>query len=280
MTHPFIIHLFMADGIPEGLKIIEKSNWSGCGLSLPRVSFAKHKQRPEFQKPGVYLLIGDLEFAPKIYIGEGDPLLDRLQSHEQTKNFWDLLIVFTSKDKNLNKAAIQYVEAHLIQLAKRDGRFAIVNRNDPKEPSLSEMERAICDGYLRELLLCLPVLGVNLNREVSSLTPSSQLFINAKNIKAFGTEHPEGFQVLKGSQAFIAEATSIPSGIKDRRAFLIERGILTKAENNTFVFSEDCLFGSPSTASSVILGRSSNGRLDWKDEKGRSLNEIEVINED
>ncbi|MGB7978504.1 MAG: GIY-YIG nuclease family protein [Chlamydiales bacterium] len=279
MTHPFTINLFLPDGIPEGLKIIEKSNWSGCGLSLPRASFSKHKQRLEFQKPGIYFLIGDLDVEPKMYIGEGDPLLNRILSHSQNKNFWDLLIAFTSKDQNLNKSAIQYLEAHLIQLAHNTGRFSVMNEKNPREPSLSEMDRAVCDGYLRELLLCLPLLGINLSREPAGCHPANKLFIRAKNLNASGSESPEGFLVHKESQATFIEAPSIPPGIKALRSTLIERGILTKLETNTFKFSQNYLFSSPSTASSVILGRSSNGRLEWRNEKGRSLGEIEDSNE-
>lgn len=279
MIHPFTINLFLPDGIPEGLKIIEKSNWSGCGLSLPRALFSKHKQRPEFQKPGIYFLIGDLEVEPKMYIGEGDPLLNRILSHSQNKNFWDFLIAFTSKDQNLNKSAIQYLEAHLIQLAHNTGRFSVMNEKNPREPSLSEMDRAVCDGYLRELLLCLPLLGINLSREPAGCHPANKLFIRAKNLNASGSESPEGFLVHQESQATLIEAPSTPSGIKALRSTLIERGILTKSETNTFKFSQNYLFSSPSTASSVVLGRSSNGRLEWRNEKGRSLGEIEDSNE-
>ena len=279
MTYPFTINLFLPDGIPEGLKIIEKSNWNGCGLSLPRASFSKHKQRSEFQKPGIYFLIGDLDIEPKMYIGEGDPLLNRILSHSQNKDFWDLLIAFTSKDQNLNKSAIQYLEAHLIQLAHNTGRFSVMNEKNPREPSLSEMDRAVCDGYLRELLLCLPLLGINLNSEPPSFNISNKFFIRSRNLSASGSESPEGFLVDQESQAMFTEAPSTPSGIKALRTALIERGILIKSEHNGFKFSQNYLFSSPSTASSVILGRSSNGRLEWRNEKGRSLGEIEDSDE-
>lgn len=39
-------------------------------------------------------------------------------------------------------------------------------------------------------------------------------------------------------------------------------------------FSQDYEFSSPSAASSAILGRSSNGNIDWKTEEGRSLREL------
>ena len=38
---------------------------------------------------------------------------------------------------------------------------------------------------------------------------------------------------------------------------------------------QDYVFGSPSTAAGVLLGRSSNGRTEWKDGNGRSLKSIQ-----
>lgn len=45
-------------------------------------------------------------------------------------------------------------------------------------------------------------------------------------------------------------------------------------ENGLYVLKKDYTFASPSTASSVVLGRSSNGWTDWKDKQGRSLNTV------
>ena len=45
-------------------------------------------------------------------------------------------------------------------------------------------------------------------------------------------------------------------------------------EDSLYVLKKDYSFASPSTASSVVLGRSSNGWTDWKDKQGRSLNTV------
>ena len=278
MTHPFVISILLPDGIPEGMKIIEKSNWNGCGLSIPRSLFGRHKNRPELQKPGVYILMGEMEIDPKIYIGEGDPLMDRLLSHDTKKDFWDVLIAFTSKDHNLNKAIIQLLEARLYQIAHRTSRFNILNGNAPQEPSLSEMDLAIAEGYLREMLICLPILGITLNESTSSLTalPDDRLFIKTSNgISASGAQTNDGFWVFEGSLASTVETPSIPTALKALRQTLYEKEILKKTELNRFIFTKDYLFGSPSTAAGVIQGRSANGRRDWKDSKGLSLNDRE-----
>lgn len=279
MTQPkFVISILLPDGIPEGMKIIEKSNWNGCGLSIPRSLFGRHKNRPELQKPGVYILMGEMEIDPKIYIGEGDSLLNRLLSHDIKKDFWDVLIAFTSKDDTLNKAIIQLLEARLYQIAHRTSRFNILNGNTPQEPSLSEMDLTFAEGYLREMLICLPILGITLNENTSSLTalPDDRLFIKTSNdIAASGALTNNGFWVFEGSLASTVDTPSIPTALKALRQSLYEKEILKKTEQNRFIFTKDYLFGSPSTAAGVIQGRSANGRRDWKDGKGLSLNDRE-----
>src|SRR4051812_20420910 len=106
----FSIKIFLPDGSPEGLKIVEKSNWTGCGVVCPRSLFPQAKQRPEFNRTGIYILVGSLAKPelPRIYIGEGDPILNRIKEHSG-KDFWESVIAFTSKDTNLNKAHVQYL---------------------------------------------------------------------------------------------------------------------------------------------------------------------------
>ena len=143
-THGFSIRIFVPGAAFEGLRVIEKSNWVGLGLVCPRATFNAAKKRPEFGRTGVYVLVGpgidsDLQ---QIYVGEGDPVLDRLESHALKKDFWTSLFVFTSKDTNLNKAHVQYLEARLLELAREARRCTLDNKNEPQPPSLSEADQA------------------------------------------------------------------------------------------------------------------------------------------
>jgi hypothetical protein len=65
-------------------------------------------------------------------------------------------------------------------------------------------------------------------------------------------------------------------GTLAKRQSLIDLGVLLQ-QGNVYVFTQDYAFNSPSLASTVVLGRSSNGRTDWKDAQGRSL---KVLQED
>jgi hypothetical protein len=46
-------------------------------------------------------------------------------------------------------------------------------------------------------------------------------------------------------------------------------------DGDAYVFTQDYVFGSPSTAASVVMGRNANGRVDWKAVNGQSLKELQ-----
>jgi hypothetical protein len=155
--------LFLADGVPEGLWLVEKSNWTGLGLMWPRVSYAANRAREELTRPGVYVLEGRSETDPvkrRIYVGEAETLVKRLDQHQATTDFWARVVAFTSKDGNLNKAHVKYLEARLIALAHLAQRDEVANGNAPSVPALSEADRAEMDTFLDEMLLIFPVLDV------------------------------------------------------------------------------------------------------------------------
>ncbi|MBK7940650.1 MAG: hypothetical protein IPJ87_02020 [Flavobacteriales bacterium] len=68
MTQPFSVRIFLVDGDPAGIKVVEKSNWTGVGLVFPQSLFGKAKARPELLRTGVYVLVGPGESAqPRIH---------------------------------------------------------------------------------------------------------------------------------------------------------------------------------------------------------------------
>src|SRR5262245_54570991 len=225
----FSLRIFLADGTPDGLRIVEKSNWIGRGLVCPRSQFREAKGRPEFGKTGVYVLRGPSPEGdlPTVYIGEGDPALPRLERHFASKDFWTSLILFTSKDENLNKAHVQYLEARLAALARDAKRCALDNGNVPQLPSLSEPDTAEMEGFLEEMLLIFPVLGLNVfERPQPRQAPQTKLYLRARGITAEGYEDAEGFVVLAGSQVAKDTVPSAHRYLVTLRQSLVERGII------------------------------------------------------
>ncbi|PKL46196.1 MAG: DUF4357 domain-containing protein [Candidatus Riflebacteria bacterium HGW-Riflebacteria-2] len=275
MNKPYSIKIFLPGGDPDGLRTIEKSNWSGAGIIIPRSLMTEARQRRELSRTGVYVLSGPPEDSglPRIYVGEGDPIKPRLEQHAAKKDFWTSCIAFTSKDENLNKAHVQFLESRLVELAAGAKRCLLDNGNVPALPSLSESDAADAEGFLSEILLCCPLLGLSVFSATSTPQKSGKtLYLAGKGMKAQGVETSEGLLVQSGSGSAKGEAPSCSQYIRALRATLLSNGVLKPADEG-YVFTQDYMFNSPSTAAGVILGRSANGRIEWKTKTGKTLKE-------
>ena len=274
------IRIFLADGQADGVWVVEKSNWTGKALMAPRTQYRNLRDRSELVGSGVYLLIGPTESGlppSRVYIGETDDLAGRLDSHNKNKDFWNRAVVFTSKDENLNKAHIRYLEARLIGLAKTANRAELDNSNVGSLQSLSEPDTAEVETFLDEMLLIYPVLGVQVFQKAEEQPSSSvRLYLDGKDTKAEGTETADGFVVYAESLARASAVPSIPAYGEQLRAALVDKGLLME-DGKHFRLTEDYVFASPSTAAMVMLGRSANGRTEWKTAEGQTLKNLQTL---
>ncbi|NNM85633.1 MAG: GIY-YIG nuclease family protein [Phycisphaerales bacterium] len=291
----FSIKMFMPDGDPDGLRIVEKSNWSGVGVVFNRTDYRSVTRRPEFGKTGIYILVGAREESnlPTIYVGEGDPVRDRLNNHYANKDFWDWAVFFVAKDNSLNKAHVQFLEERLLSKARAAKRCKLENTQAPTPPTLSEAEAADTTNYLLDMLSIFPLLGLGIfegtepldQRPNVTVAPPIEatagrsetaprwgepLFIESRGKKARGYEDVKGFVIVQGSQVCKDETPSIPPYISTLRKFLCDQGVISES-NGGLAFTRDYAVNSPSTAAGVILGRSANGRTEWKDKVGVTL---------
>lgn len=277
----FSIRIFVPDGDPDGLRMIERSNWIGKALVFPRSLLPEIKVRDEFGQTGVYVLIGPREDGEgaSVYVGEGDPVLPRLQSHFANKDFWTRAAFFVTTGVGLNKAQVQYLESRLVALAHEAKRAQIQNKTQPSEPSLHEADLADMDVFLGNMLQIMPLIGISAFERPKRPQPEQQrrLFCSGKGISAEGFESNEGLVVLGGSQAMGETAPSMEqrvSGYFDLRRDLIDSGVLVPS-GDALRFTQDYSFSSPSAAASVVLGRAANGRTEWSDKHGRTLKAIQ-----
>lgn len=179
MSEPYTIRVFVPDGDARGVKIVQLLNWTGIGIAFPRVAWPRLSNRPEFSRSGVYILTGSAEGTddelPTVYVGQGDEIYNRIDAHNANKDFWDWGYAFVSNANALNRAHITWLEHALLHRAKRAERCHLDNCSQPKEPSLSESERADTEGFLREMLRILPLLGVNVFEKPSPVaTPGAE----------------------------------------------------------------------------------------------------------
>lgn len=281
-ARPTSIRIFLADGIPEGLRIVEKSNWTGRAVVAGRAQLSQALARDELGQPGVYVLTGPAnEGAPRLYVGEADVLRERLRQHVAGKDFWTRFIAFTSTNEGLNKAHVRYLESRLLELAKSANQWSLDNSTAPSSPPLSESDRADADWFLQEMLVIFPLLGIDAfeaaagqAREDEGTVSAETLILEERGAKASGREVGDGFVVFEGSRARSTEVASIHEYMRDLRRQLQERGVL-KPDGNSLIFTQDFRFNSPSTAAGILVGGSANGRIAWKDTQGRTLKALQ-----
>lgn len=277
MAKPVTIKIFLPDGSPDRLRMLERVGWVGLALDFPRSDWQLVRSRSEFGRPGVYVLRGPSDSGvDRIYVGEADALMDRLNQHYGGKDFWTRACAFTSKDNSMNKAHVRYLESRLVQIAKESKRSVVENGNVPTAPALSEADRAEVESFLEEMLVIYPLVGITAFEKPSSVGTVDQLtlLLQAKGVHAKGREAPEGFVVEAGSTAVAKEVPSIHPYMAALRTQLIGSNVLV--QSGAFLrLTTDWPFGSPSTAAGVLLGRSANGRIEWKDKSGKTLKEIQ-----
>lgn len=160
---PYTIRIYVKDGDPEGVRLIDQMNWTGQGIVFPREKWQEARNLPVFDLPGVYVLsgfAGEDDDLPTIYIGEGDGIRNRIESHAKSKDFWSWGIAFVSTNNGLNKAHIQWLEYALVKQATAAQRCHMDNGNIPQEPALADSEKAGTRIFLKEILKILPLAGL------------------------------------------------------------------------------------------------------------------------
>jgi hypothetical protein len=269
------IELFLVEGSPSGLVTAGVGQWTGQAIVVPRAKLDSFSARPDAQRPGVYVLAGpDPEKADRerIYVGEGETVLDRLKSHVREKDFWTKACVFTSSDSSLTKAHVKYLESRLIQVGNERGRATMENAKASELPKLPEAHVSDMELFIERALVLLPVLGFDFTRpraEVVAATTAESAKVptfvfETKGAKALAREVEGQFVVLKGSTASSKPAESWKT-YQEVYAQLKADGVLVPHASDTklLLFTDDFPFDSPSAAGSIVSGNNVSGRQAW-----------------
>lgn len=275
------LKLFLVYGDPKRLRTAEQFNWTGLALAAPRSELEALTAREESDRPGVYFLTGqdDATGRPCVYIGEAESVRVRLKQH-LSKDFWQQAIFFVSKDENLTKSHIRYLEGALIERANSAGRAVVLN-DKSSGARLPESDRADMDLFLERIRQLLPVLGTDFLVPITAPTDSSEprvlLRFEAKGAIATGYRTPSGFVVKEGSTAVasLRESAQKYPWILRLRDKHIQAGNLVP-EGEHYRFSKDTEFDSASGAATVVCGGTANGLTSWRDPHGRTLKDIEA----
>lgn len=284
------VRIFLPDATAAGIRHAEIVNRTGQTVACPRSRLDELKHWPETSKPGVYFLfearLGDSK--PLAYIGESENVADRLLTHDRKKEFWNDVAIFTSKDENLTKSHIKYLESKLEALAKTADRYKLENGNTPTKSSLPRAEREAMDELLEDIRLVLGTLGYPIlepliqNKPiplVAASTPppdvsSEELTFTVHKLVAHGVQTDEGFVLKKGSAASKINTDSLSGKLVKMKEQLLEDGRLVDNGDHLYL-AEDVLMSSSSYAAAFIAGTSRSGPQSWYSVDGRTLKEME-----
>jgi len=268
------VRLFLVDGTPQGMRTAEVGNWTGLALVCPRTDMVRLGARPEVRRTGVYILVGPSETAASgtaVYVGEGDDVWARLTSHDDSKDFWTWVVLFVSKDDNLTKAHVRWLESTLVREMKKAKRAEVTNGNAPPLGKLPEADTADMETFFDNARLLLPTLGVNVfavEAPTNEVAKKDQLVLELKWEEAQAEAVVRDGQIVirAGSHARVKEVESLGDGVRALRKTLRKTGVLAVAEKNPALlrFTQEYAFDSPSGAAAVVAGGNVNGRVLWK----------------
>jgi hypothetical protein len=276
------IRIFLASGVPSGLRTAELGLSTCKAVMAPRIDLDGLSRRAEARRTGVYVLVGEDEThigRRAVYIGEGDDVLVRIRNHDDNKDFWDQVLIFVSKDENLTKAHVRYLEARLIGLANAARRATVMNGTapDPARLKLPEADQAEMEEYLEHVCMLASTLGVsvfeaapNESASASESEPEVRISMSGSGYQASAVVRGGRIVVLSGSRARRQEAPSLGSYTRALRAELLDTQVLA-ADAEGLHFTQDYAFESASGAAQLIAGANVNGRVAWRLPDDRTL---------
>lgn len=278
MSNPKTLKIFLLDGDPTGIKIVEVSNWTGMAFIIPRNRIGNIIQRDELSSQAVYFLVGESEEGEqRVYVGEAEEFKKRIQQHNKTKDFWNLAICFISKDDNLTKAHVRYLEAIIIDEINQAKRVELENNNSSGIPKLPESDEADMNVFLENLHTVLSSLGFIFLEDLSVKDEEKEeiYYINRRGAKARVKLTNEGYVLQPGSTVVTKETEGgRKRSISKIRKRLLVKENARKIDDNFFELLVPLRFTSPSTAASFVVGHNVNGWDKIKDKNGKTLDEL------
>ena len=281
------IRIFLADGSPTGLRHVEIANWTGQALACPRSRFSELSKWEESKRPGVYFLFESSSSENNLaYIGESEDVFKRLADHDRKKEFWNEVIIFTSKDENLTKGHIKYLESRLVEVSKSADRYQLENGNTPTRSTLLRADTAAMEEFIDNIRLILGSLSHKILEPVSIKMPASSPAVEddalvnyifqftVHNIAASGKLTDDGFLLLAGSKISKKSSESMPGKSKSIKEKMIEDRVMEEHSDH-YLLLKDKLISSSSYAASLVAGNSRSGPQSWKTSQGEMLKALE-----
>ncbi len=267
------IQIYLPDGNPRGLKIAEITSRTVKAVLIPRSLLEDAAQREELRNVGVYLLFGNNETKPQVYIGEAEECLVRIKQHNKSKDFWTHAVAFVSKTQYFTKTHIKFLEWLCCEVAIQANRYILENANSPTKPHVSESVEADLYDNFETIQILASTLGFPVFDEIKKPKNQELIVCKGKDAYAEGEYTEDGIIVFAGSKCNLIESKTAGTWIEGMRNDLKEAGVLVE-KDGVWIFTKDHIFSSPSASAAVILARRANGWIEWKFKDGKTLDEV------
>ena len=165
------INLLLYEGDLNGVISIEDTSWnSGELYSAPRCSVADLLETGACNKYGVYLLLS----KDMVYVGQSSDLAKRITQHTMGKDWWESVVILTTKDDSLNHSDIDYLESVLIDKALCVNRLDCDNKTKGNPPKVDKFRKVYLGQYLDEALFLMQLIGITVFSSTKSLTTDAK----------------------------------------------------------------------------------------------------------
>ena len=274
--NPKTITIHLPSGDPSGIKIADIANRTIRGYVLPREKLGEAKNFEELGKPALYILLSrDGEHA---YIGESENFISRIATHnaDTDKDYWDLVLVFITKDSSLEKSDVGYLEAIAVEQAKKASKCEVHNRTIPTKNNLHQFKVSSIQEFFHDVMLLssalsYPVFDILKEDEIQD---SDVWICKTKKTNARAVFDGGRFVLLAGSviDPSFSESwkQSFPSASEEREEILKKHAEL---KDGVFILRENVTFKSPNKAGGFAAGRNVNAWITWKNENGMTMDE-------
>ena len=261
------------NGQPDGIRSIRRHLSTMTTYVIPRPLLAEAKKITGINRPGIYYLINenDENKIAQIYIGQTRNGVVRLDDHNRSKDFWNKAIMFLADSKTFSLDMISGLEEYAIIKAHESNRYKVENSVKPKY-EIDEYDLPSIEEVYEEIQFIMATQGYKLDNARASLNESSVFHTTRNGIKAYGVYDGDKFQVLEGSQIDISKIIPF-NKLQTQRDEALKNGDIV-FENGIYILKKSMEFSSPSAASCFVLGGNTNGWLEWKNQDGKTLDEI------
>ena len=300
------IQIYLPKGNPRGLRLAEMTTRTVRLIEIPRIHIDDFFAMPDANQVGLYFLIGDTDSVekPLLYVGQTGDLKRRLNQHDD-KDFWTRAFVMLSTNNSMTQTHALYMEHKAIATAIEVGRYELKNGNNGNKPHTPDPLKADCEELFHTLDVLLSTLGqpifeslaihdslysnetyktkstdstiakvAQIIDEAPSKPIPSLFYYKVKDGDAKGYYDDDGFVILAGSLIRQTQTSSAPPFVTKLKESLLSSGKLVAVNDKSYKLTENHLFKTPSGASALVSGRSTNGWIEWKNKSGETLDSV------